>query len=477
MVRFRAAKSRSRLEKRSVRRAGRSRRSTRPRRRNRLGTALAAHGRSLGQERRVEREDGDAIDQARGDGERGRGRGKGRRCAMFFWLRVEHERRAEEEQEERDTRVQEPRVERRRVHLVRDEEDIYETFCVEGELLRRRSRELAIGQNVRTETGVATWEWRQGERPDICADEEEMQTTMQCQQDETALLELHIVYHTIYQTPVLYFRVFAVDGAPLCASVITRDVEFSGSNCRSTFVAMEEHPVLGKPFSFLHPCETAVAMQLLLAQVNSDSVSTTWSAVDVPLYLASWLSLVQPFITRLMATEDPAAARPHKKQRVGCPPSITATSNGQAKFAFGSRLSDTGKSKLKRLKTSGGRLPTRMRWENSVRTLPDARKRRRSVSRDSDEMTTCGTKPVHRDMALPVKGSQLPAPTKVSHLLGRTHGLSKLKDRRDPDEQELAVDLAATTPAFWIKRREEVETAIKELDAVGERIRAIASSL
>ena len=133
------------------------------------------------------------------------------------------------------------------------------------------------------------------------------------------------------------------------------------------------------------------------------------------------------------------------RQRVGCPPSITATSNGQAKFAFGSRLSDTGKSKLKRLKTSGGRLPTRMRWENSVRTLPDARKRRGSVSRDSDEMTTCGTKPVHRDMALPVKGSQLPAPTKVSHLLGRTHGLSKLKDRRDPDEQELAVDLGE----FW----------------------------
>uniref|UniRef100_A0AAV1U0X8 Ubiquitin-like-conjugating enzyme ATG10 n=1 Tax=Peronospora matthiolae TaxID=2874970 RepID=A0AAV1U0X8_9STRA len=215
----------------------------------------------------------------------------------------------------------------------------YETFCVEGELLRRRSRELAIGQNVGFETGVATWEWRQGERPhlegnsylvssenarsylsitdgksevstehfgddvkeleqlieeDICADDEEMQTTMQCQQDETALLELHIVYHTIYQTPVLYFRVFAVDGTPLRASVITGDMEFSGSSCRSTFIAMEEHPVLGKPFSFLHPCETAAAMRLLLAQVNSDSVLATWSPVDVPVYLASWLSLVQP---------------------------------------------------------------------------------------------------------------------------------------------------------------------------------------
>uniref|UniRef100_A0AAV1U127 Enkurin domain-containing protein n=1 Tax=Peronospora matthiolae TaxID=2874970 RepID=A0AAV1U127_9STRA len=177
-----------------------------------------------------------------------------------------------------------------------------------------------------------------------------------------------------------------------------------------------------------------------------------------------------------MATEDPAVARPHKKQRVGCPLSIAATSNGRAKFAFGSRLPDTGKSKLKRPRTSGGRLLTRMRCENSVRTLRDARKRTRSVSRDSDEMTTCGTKPVHRDAALPVKGSQLPAPTKVSQLLSRTHGLSKLKDRRDPDEQELAVD-SARRPAFWIKRRKEVETAIKDLDALGEQIRTITSLL
>lgn len=126
-------------------------------------------------------------------------------------------------------------------------------------------------------------------------EDDEVQTPLQCKGAKTALVEFHIVYHTIYQTPVLYFRALAVDGTPLPASVVTRDVHFPGSDGRSTFVAMEEHPVLGKPYSFLHPCETAAAMQLLQAQVQPSATDTkTPCDVEVPQYLASWLSLVQP---------------------------------------------------------------------------------------------------------------------------------------------------------------------------------------
>jgi ubiquitin-like-conjugating enzyme ATG10 len=110
------------------------------------------------------------------------------------------------------------------------------------------------------------------------------------QDAQTALLEFHIVYHTIYQTPVLYFRAVAVDGRPLPSSAVTRDVQFPGSTGRSTFVAVEEHPVLGTPFSFLHPCETAAAMQLLQAQLRPAATAEK----KMPRYLASWLSLVQP---------------------------------------------------------------------------------------------------------------------------------------------------------------------------------------
>ncbi|KAF1790530.1 Autophagy-related protein 3 [Phytophthora cactorum] len=125
-------------------------------------------------------------------------------------------------------------------------------------------------------------------------DNEAQTTVLQSGDVETALLEFHIIYHTIFQTPVLYFRALAVDGTPLNTNAVTRDVQFPGSNGRSTFVAMEEHPVLGKPFSFLHPCETAAAMQLLQAQLQSSSTAEVSPDSEVPQYLTSWLSLVQP---------------------------------------------------------------------------------------------------------------------------------------------------------------------------------------
>ncbi|CAI5721414.1 unnamed protein product [Peronospora destructor] len=214
----------------------------------------------------------------------------------------------------------------------------YERFCMEAELLQRRSHELASRRDVEDAKCVATWEWRHGNRQHLVGNsflvssenarqyhsnaedesvkldkemdqeidellqieeydwtgDDQAQTTLQTQEVEFALLEFHIVYHTIYQTPVLYFRVAAVDGMPLPSEVVTHDIKFPGSNGRSTFVAIEEHPVLGKPFSFLHPCETAAAMQLLQAQIPPDDSTKTSLEVQVPRYLASWLSLVQP---------------------------------------------------------------------------------------------------------------------------------------------------------------------------------------
>ncbi|CAI5722894.1 unnamed protein product [Hyaloperonospora brassicae] len=181
-----------------------------------------------------------------------------------------------------------------------------------------------------------------------------------------------------------------------------------------------------------------------------------------------------------MATEDSTATRAPKKQRTGGPLSTAASTTARAKFAFGSRLPDAKESKLKRPKMSGNRkhqlLTSRMRWENSVRTLTDVRTRRRSASQDSDEATTSKTKPVYRNTALSSVSSHLPALTKVPQQLSYRNGSSRLRERGGPDEQERVADLeAATTPTFWIKRRKEVEAAMKELDAVGERIMAISS--
>ncbi|KAI9895355.1 hypothetical protein PsorP6_018577 [Peronosclerospora sorghi] len=129
---------------------------------------------------------------------------------------------------------------------------------------------------------------------DSIRNDHEAQITLQNHEVNTVLLEFHIVYHSIYQTPVLYFQAVELDGTLVSTVTITRNVDFAGSNGRSTIVTLDQHPILGKPFLMLHPCETTAAMQLLQAQIQSDPSQKFSSEVEAPLYLTSWLSLVQP---------------------------------------------------------------------------------------------------------------------------------------------------------------------------------------
>lgn len=106
---------------------------------------------------------------------------------------------------------------------------------------------------------------------------------------DAALLELHIVYHATYQTPALYFRAASVNGAPVSSERVLQHVYFPGRNDHLPVVAsMELHPVLSTPFSLLHPCETASAMEILMAQPRQASADES-----IATYLESWLSLVQ----------------------------------------------------------------------------------------------------------------------------------------------------------------------------------------
>jgi hypothetical protein len=127
-----------------------------------------------------------------------------------------------------------------------------------------------------------------------------------------------------------------------------------------------------------------------------------------------------------------------------------AAANSRAKFAFGSRLPDADQSLLKGPKSSNTarfHAPTRMRYGHDA---GNPRKRRRSVSRDEE---TSSAKPSHRALtvktALPLQGSYLPAPTKVSALLSGAHlhtispsnPALRHKKRRSADENELVADL------------------------------------
>lgn len=113
----------------------------------------------------------------------------------------------------------------------------------------------------------------------------------------TVVLELHIVFHTVYQTPALYFRAVSVDGSPIPTDRVLRDVHLAGRSTGAPVATVEEHSVLGVPFALLHPCETASAMDLLIPQAQLQQQSVGIDSDDsmaIPRYLMSWLSLVQP---------------------------------------------------------------------------------------------------------------------------------------------------------------------------------------
>ncbi|ETM33451.1 hypothetical protein L914_19315 [Phytophthora nicotianae] len=175
-------------------------------------------------------------------------------------------------------------------------------------------------------------------------------------------------------------------------------------------------------------------------------------------------------------SREEAAARPRKKQRVGGIPPL-ATASTRARFAFGSRLPDTGTNLVKSNGTNKLRISTRSSHEHDVRSTVNHRKRRRPTSQDEDEATS-DAKSSHRPLtvktALPRQSSYLPAPTKVSALLSSSNIHTKspsnatfrLKNQESTKEGEVVVDMATTEPEFWITRRKMMETALKELDAI-----------
>lgn len=129
--------------------------------------------------------------------------------------------------------------------------------------------------------------------------EDESTATSAREKGDLVLVDFHIVYHVIFQTPVLYFRATRVDGTPVrydpSDALHLAGMSTSASGRRTAVVSMEEHPVLGTPFSFLHPCETSAAMDLLVGEPTQKQQQPQKKA---PVYLLAWLSLVQP-LTRI----------------------------------------------------------------------------------------------------------------------------------------------------------------------------------
>ncbi|KAL5718728.1 E2-like conjugating enzyme atg10 [Ranunculus cassubicifolius] len=103
--------------------------------------------------------------------------------------------------------------------------------------------------------------------------------------------DLHIVYSTSYRVPMLYFRGYQSDGQPLASDDIEKDLPYHSSkmlkDSRWTFMTIEEHPYLNRPWHVLHPCGTSEWMKFLL--IGNACGPEHGDIIDQ--YLLSWLSV------------------------------------------------------------------------------------------------------------------------------------------------------------------------------------------
>ena len=106
-------------------------------------------------------------------------------------------------------------------------------------------------------------------------------------------IEYHAVYSHTYQVPVLYLTACRSDGQRLSLEEIwslapcvhhTRLAAAMWST-----VTEGEHPVLGTPFYFVHPCHTGQVMATVMGAAGGERTGV----VD---YLTSWLSMFGPLV-------------------------------------------------------------------------------------------------------------------------------------------------------------------------------------
>ncbi|XP_076600548.1 ubiquitin-like-conjugating enzyme ATG10 [Chaetodon auriga] len=104
--------------------------------------------------------------------------------------------------------------------------------------------------------------------------------------------EYHILYSCSYSTPVLYFRVFTLEGRSLSLEEVWSSVHPNfrlrlQKNPLNT-ITMQEHPLLGQPFFMLHPCRTEEFMKPVLQMAQNQHRPVN--------YVLSWLSVVGPLV-------------------------------------------------------------------------------------------------------------------------------------------------------------------------------------
>eukprot|EP00794_Sanderia_malayensis_P007899 gene7897-8753_t len=122
---------------------------------------------------------------------------------------------------------------------------------------------------------------------DIIKDFEDVsEKTVTTKEDTSIHFEHHILYNESYNVPVLYFFASTSNGKSLTLEEVWNCVPLSFKNALSdkwSFITQTEHPFLGCPCFFVHPCHTGKMMEnLLQRQINNDNYLTVWLSAVGP---------------------------------------------------------------------------------------------------------------------------------------------------------------------------------------------------
>lgn len=118
---------------------------------------------------------------------------------------------------------------------------------------------------------------------DMALDDMEQEEEEDCTaQESTEILQLehHIVYSASYQVPVIYFKASFSDGSPLSHKEIFEYI--IPDAYQNAVVSQNDHPILGTPCWYIHPCDTRSLMNTM-----------TFDPLD---YIKVWLSVYGPIV-------------------------------------------------------------------------------------------------------------------------------------------------------------------------------------
>lgn len=91
--------------------------------------------------------------------------------------------------------------------------------------------------------------------------------------------EYHIVYSLSYSVPVMYFNVSDNNGEKIRFDKLTTILKTSTDD-GGVLISQAEHPLLIKPYYFLHPCNTS---SIIESMSESRNPIISWLSVAAPL--------------------------------------------------------------------------------------------------------------------------------------------------------------------------------------------------